>query len=105
MQKVKFPPKNNLTFNKLNIAFVEKRREALDEYYQKVHKYNTSPSIHSSSSIRPSDTMERRKITEGEAAHRTIETVPVATLLPFPVHHSCLGISIHLVLAMSMDQP
>ena len=105
MQKVKFPPKYNLTFNKLKIAFVEKRREALDEYYQKVHKYNTSPSIHSSSSIRPSDTMERRKITEGEAAHCTIETVPVATLLPFPVHHSCLGISIHLVLAMSMDQP
>ena len=36
MQRIKFPPKNSKTFNKLNIAFVEKRRELLDEYYQRV---------------------------------------------------------------------
>lgn len=36
IKKIKFPPKNNWNLNKLNIGFVEKRRRALDDYYQQV---------------------------------------------------------------------
>ena len=82
MLAIKLPPKNSLSFNRLNADFVEKRRAALDEYYQRVLRVQHVTSFNQRASLVLKHFLG---VDERVAAYGAVEH-PVAVASRLPCH-------------------